>query len=189
MRKTWLVIVLLGYSVIGLVGCVVRTYPVTKDRLDQDLTVGNRGYLRGELPTIQERKEKKSTRTVQAIEIELHSPIKFEAMPKKQSVEKTALEHTEDRELWGNRGYITESYTPEIQGVAAVRAPLNIEKYTVQKGDTLQKISQKFYGTTKKWNTIYQANKDILSGPNKIYPGQVLNIPVEPLKETPENLK
>jgi nucleoid-associated protein YgaU len=66
---------------------------------------------------------------------------------------------------------------------------VNIQKYTVQKGDTLQKISKKFYGTTKKWTKIYEANKDIIKGPNKIYPGQAINIPVEPLKEPKENLK
>ena len=182
-------LLVMGYGLLVAIlssGCVVRTYPVTKERADQDLSAGNRGYLKGELPPGEEAKVKKSTRTVQAVEIELHSPIKFERMPKPQAAEKTALERAEDQEVWGNRGYISESYTPEE---TAVSAPLNMEKYTVQKGDTLQKISQKFYGTSKKWAKIYEANKDILKGPNKIYPGQVINIPVEPLKETKENLK
>ncbi|MCX7662077.1 MAG: LysM peptidoglycan-binding domain-containing protein, partial [Candidatus Omnitrophica bacterium] len=46
-------------------------------------------------------------------------------------------------------------------------------------GDTLQKISLKFYGTTKKWKRIFNANKDIIKSPDKIYPGQVINIPLE----------
>jgi nucleoid-associated protein YgaU len=57
------------------------------------------------------------------------------------------------------------------------------------KGDTLQKISKKFYGKTNKWNRIYEANKDKLKSPNKIYPGQVIDIPVESLKKLQENLK
>jgi nucleoid-associated protein YgaU len=39
---------------------------------------------------------------------------------------------------------------------------------------------------------VYEANKDILKGPDKLYPGQVLSIPdasSETLKETKENLK
>jgi len=70
------------------------------------------------------------------------------------------------------------------------------QKYTVGKNDTLQKISQKFYGTTKNWVKIYKANKDTLKTPDRVYPGQVLNIPeegiktqVEPLKDPGLNLK
>ena len=48
--------------------------------------------------------------------------------------------------------------------------------YVVQKGDTLQKISQKTYGTTKKWPAIMKANgmKD-----DKIRVGQKLVLPQE----------
>ena len=162
-----------------LSGCVVRSYPVTRERIDQDLT-GNRGYLQGQVPS-EEVKERKTTRTTQVVEVELHSPIKFERMPKTKIAEKT-----EDKTIWGNRGLITESTIPEI---AEPTFAANIEKYTIQKGDTLQKISKKFYGTTKKWNKIFEANKDKLKAPNKIYPGQVIDVPVEPLKETSENLK
>lgn len=164
-----------------LSGCVVRTYPVTKDRIDQDLSAGNRGYLKGQSP-ISETKERKTTRTTHVVEIELHPPIKFEKAPKAKVAEKKPIEKVEDRELWGNRGFVSEDYVPEA-------SKPTMERYTVQKGDTLQKISKKFYGTTKKWAKIYEANKDMLKGPNKIYPGQVISIPVEPLKETRENLK
>lgn len=170
-----------------LSGCVVRTYPLTKERIDQDLTTGNRGYLQGQVPT-GEMKERKTTRTTQAIEIELHPPIKFEKMPKEKIEGKISSQATEDKEARGNRGYITQSVTPEIAEPEAITGP-SFEKYTVQKNDTLQKISQKFYGTTKKWAKVYEANKDVLKGPNKIYPGQVINIPLEELKEPKENLK
>lgn len=165
-----------------LSGCVVRTYSVTKDRVDQDLAMGNRGYLKGQAPA--ETKERKATRTTQVVEVELYSPVKFEKMPKPQQApaERAPLEKTEDKTAWGNRGYITEGPAPSMPKI-------NIEKYTVQKGDTLQKISKKFYGTPKRWNRIYEANKDNLRAPDKIYPGQVLDIPVEALKETKENLK
>jgi len=192
MKRNNLVYLLGLVCVFILSGCVVRTYPLTRDRVDQDLAAGNRGYLKGQSPS-GEVKERKSTRTTQAIEIELHSPIKFEKAPKVKIQESAAISKTE---IEGNRGYITQSITPEIAEVSQA-AGQSLEKYTVQKNDTLQKISKKFYGTTKKWTKIYDANKDIMKGPNKIYPGQVINIPSSPelkssgesLKEPKENLK
>lgn len=169
-------------------GCVVRTYPLTKDRVDQDLTLGNRGYIKGEAPAVTE-KERKGTRTTQVVEVELSSPIKFEKAPKNKPVESAPLAKTEDQELWGNRGFLTQG---QVSGAQASVQKEKVEKYTVQKQDTLQKISKKFYGTTKRWNKIYKANQDVLKGPNKIYPGQVLNIPLESaakLMEPKENLK
>jgi nucleoid-associated protein YgaU len=49
--------------------------------------------------------------------------------------------------------------------------------YTVQKGDTLSAISKKHYGDPNKYNAIFEANKPMLTHPDKIYPGQVLRIP------------
>ena len=46
--------------------------------------------------------------------------------------------------------------------------------YTVESGDNLSKIGAK-YGIT--WKAIYDANRDILNDPDKIYPGQELKIP------------
>ncbi|WP_217576314.1 peptidoglycan-binding protein LysM [Mesorhizobium sp. GbtcB19] len=51
--------------------------------------------------------------------------------------------------------------------------------YTVQKGDNLWKIAEKSYGKGQgaKNNVIFEANKPMLTHPDKIYPGQVLRIP------------
>jgi hypothetical protein len=49
--------------------------------------------------------------------------------------------------------------------------------YTVQAGDTLSAISKKFYGQANDYMDIFNANKDQLSDPDKIKPGQVLKIP------------
>jgi LysM repeat protein len=49
--------------------------------------------------------------------------------------------------------------------------------YTVQSGDTLSKISQQVYGNANKYMKIFEANRDVLSDPNKIIPGQMLKIP------------
>ena len=48
-------------------------------------------------------------------------------------------------------------------------------KYTVQPGDNLSKISQKFYGDANKYMTIAKANH--IDDPNKIKAGQELIIP------------
>ncbi|MFL1419058.1 MAG: peptidoglycan-binding protein LysM [Thermomonas sp.] len=49
--------------------------------------------------------------------------------------------------------------------------------YTVVSGDTLSKISLHFYKDANKYNKIFEANKPLLSHPDKIYPGQTLRIP------------
>jgi len=177
MKKCALAKILFLGSVLVLSGCTVRSYPLTKERVDQSLTGGNRGYLQGK-PSSMNEAPRKETRTVQIVEIELTSPLKFEKT-KKITPQETTLK-PQEKNTEGNRGYVnqTEQAHPAV----------NFEKYVVQKSDTLQKISMKFYGTTKKWAKIYDANKDTLKTPDRVYPGKTLNIPVEN-KEIKENLK
>ena len=60
----------------------------------------------------------------------------------------------------------------------APASPKSGRSYTVKKGDTLQEISQKYYGTTRQWRKIYNANRGrIKGGPEKIVPGMKLTIP------------
>ena len=49
--------------------------------------------------------------------------------------------------------------------------------YTVQPGDCLWSISQRFYGTGTRWNVIYETNKSIIRKPDFIQIGQILEIP------------
>jgi nucleoid-associated protein YgaU len=49
--------------------------------------------------------------------------------------------------------------------------------YTVQAGDTLSKIAKDHLGNANAYMKIFEANKDQLTDPNKIHPGQVLRIP------------
>jgi nucleoid-associated protein YgaU len=49
--------------------------------------------------------------------------------------------------------------------------------YTVAAGDSLSKIAQREYGDAGKWRAIYDANRDKISNPDLIHPGQVLTIP------------
>ena len=49
--------------------------------------------------------------------------------------------------------------------------------HDVVRGDTLSAIAKKFYGDANKYPVIFEANKPMLSHPDKIYPGQKLSIP------------
>jgi nucleoid-associated protein YgaU len=47
----------------------------------------------------------------------------------------------------------------------------------VVEGDSLSKIAKRHYGSARKWNRIYEANRDQIKNPDLIYPGQLLRIP------------
>ena len=71
-----------------------------------------------------------------------------------------------------------------VEKVAAVNDLLTVAQpadeskyYTVVKGDNLSKIAKQFYGDPNKYPKIFEANKPMLTHPDKIYPGQLLRIP------------
>jgi len=183
-------------------GCVIRTYTVEMDRVDQEIS-GNRGVIMGAPSAAGEIAETKKTRTIYNVEVELPSGYR-------------TTQEIEDKELYGNRGYISGSMIPEKEvyvtksgkervsgprsseglgsskmpqifyseagaglGASSAAGQAQKESYVVKKGDTLQKISEKFYGTTKKWKNIYDANRHVLKSPDRIRPGQKLIIPAE----------
>ncbi len=49
--------------------------------------------------------------------------------------------------------------------------------YTVQKGDSLSKIAKSTLGDANAWKQIFEANRDVLDDPDKIFPGQTLKLP------------
>ena len=49
--------------------------------------------------------------------------------------------------------------------------------HTVKKGETLSEIAKAYLGSAGKYNAIFEANRPMLSDPDKIYPGQTLRIP------------
>ena len=51
------------------------------------------------------------------------------------------------------------------------------ETYTVEEGDTLMRISAKFYGTNHKWRDIRDANKTVISPDGRVNAGQVIKLP------------
>ncbi len=65
-----------------------------------------------------------------------------------------------------------------VEGVAEVEDDAGDAAFhTVEKGDTLWAVSEKALGKGSRYMEIFEANKPMLSDPDKIYPGQVLRIP------------
>ncbi len=60
---------------------------------------------------------------------------------------------------------------------SSAAAPAAAKTYTVQAGDTLSKIAKEHLGNAGSYMKIFELNKDQLSDPDKIKPGQVLRLP------------
>jgi nucleoid-associated protein YgaU len=65
----------------------------------------------------------------------------------------------------------------EIKVAPGAPAAAPIATYTVKAGDTLSKIAQEHLGNASSYMAIFEANRDQLTDPDKIKPGQVLKIP------------
>ena len=64
---------------------------------------------------------------------------------------------------------------PEAPAEPEVKA----EIYEIVSGDTLGGIAKKYYGKASAYMKIFEANRDIIDDPNKIYPGQKIRIPMD----------
>jgi len=78
--------------------------------------------------------------------------------------------------------------TGNVEGVEKVNADaleapaqtVKVDYYIIQSGDTLSKIAQRFYGNASAYPKIFEANREVIEDPNKIYPGQKIRIPGVP---------
>ena len=168
-------------------GCArIQTKVVEKPRVDQELQ-GNRGYLKGSGPAPASRR---TTRQMLETNVELPTMQELNpwrkpqqpAEPEAASARRAPLPESEPapaREWEQEQEYSSQ---PDVE--PSVSKPADGTEYTVQKGDTLQKIAKKFYGSSSKWYRIYKANKGVLKSADKIRPGQKLTIPA--LDEAPE---
>ena len=59
---------------------------------------------------------------------------------------------------------------------AAVEAA-EVEYYTIESGDSLSKIAKNFYGDPMKYKELFEANREVIEDPDKIFPGQKIRIP------------
>ncbi|HEY6050262.1 MAG TPA: LysM peptidoglycan-binding domain-containing protein [Thermoanaerobaculia bacterium] len=69
------------------------------------------------------------------------------------------------------------SSTASSPGGSSTQPAAAARTYVVQSGDSLSKISKKFYGDANSWKRIFEANKDVVKNPDLIQPGWKLRIP------------
>lgn len=96
----------------------------------------------------------------------------------------TVATEAEKNELWTAIKTIPTWQTDVVADIqvtggpaAAPAAPAAAKTYTVKPGDTLSGIAKQFLGNANAYMKIFELNKDQLSDPNKIKPGQVLKLP------------
>ncbi len=137
----------------GSSGINVKTYAEDRPRVDQEISgMGNAGYIGGSMQS-STLAERKTTRKVYVMEV---------------SKGAGNIKPVEDGEISSTK-----------QGAPGGAKTEHLVQYTVEKDDTLQKISQKFYNSYSKWTRIYEANKSAIPDPDRIKSGTVLQIPVD----------
>ena len=174
----------------GSAGVYVRSYIEDKPRVDQEGS-GNAGYLMG-TPT-SETKNTKSTRKVYVLEIskpaaeedaDLGPASTSTSTTNSRPASSTSIPSSDSESApvtnFGPKISIPsfDNSAPTNVSSGSGTSPTYVE-YKVEKDDTLQKISQKFYKSYGKWTKIYNANKDQIPNPDKIKPGITLRIPLE----------
>ncbi|MFA5087432.1 MAG: LysM peptidoglycan-binding domain-containing protein [Candidatus Omnitrophota bacterium] len=161
-------------------GCGVHTrqYVQVRDRVDQE-PMGNAGYLAGSAGT-QSQGSIKKTRKVYVLEFSKESNPEAEDF-----TSPPARTNAGAMDRGTSRSTRSTSYQPIVIPVIddtenkSPAGATSFVDYTVEKDDTLQKISKKFYDGYSKWPRIYEANKDKLKDPNHLKPGITLRIPME----------
>ena len=138
-------------------------------------------------------------KTVEEINAEKSEQLRNAITAHNLQVEDLSIEVDDDAvKLWGEAADLATKekvvlVVGNTKGVASVDDKMTVAKveiieeidlaqfHTVKSGDTLGKIAKTYYGNAMKYPVIFDANKPMLSHPDKIYPGQVLRIP--PLKD------
>jgi hypothetical protein len=65
------------------------------------------------------------------------------------------------------------------EGVSAPPLPEDVQYYEIKSGDTLWAVAKKFYGAGNKYTQIFEANREVIKDPDKIFVGQKIRIPKE----------
>ncbi|MBM3135866.1 MAG: LysM peptidoglycan-binding domain-containing protein [Chloroflexi bacterium] len=99
-----------------------------------------------------------------------------EAERLRQEAEAKAAEAQRQLELQAQADQEARLHREMEEAARGLRAQAG-RTYVVQSGDTLSDIAQAMYGDAGRWPEIFEANKDKLSDPNLIHPGQELRIP------------
>jgi len=76
----------------------------------------------------------------------------------------------------GNVQGVAEVAVDEVKGASA--DAVKAEYYIIKSGDTLSKIAKQYYGNANDYPKIFEANREVIKDPDKIFPGQKIRIPV-----------
>lgn len=77
----------------------------------------------------------------------------------------------------GSGREVNKVVVPVVFGTALIPEYRGFLQYTVKPGDTLASIAGRFLEDAGKWRAIFQANRDRIEDPDRIFPGQVLRVP------------
>ncbi len=166
-------VLILFISGCGSTSVSVATYTEDKPRVDQEMEGGNAGYLMG-MPKEEDRSQYKKTRKMYVLEVSQGAAdVPSPAAP---SGSYDASVPTYDTPA---AKPVSRSYEiPSLETKPAATTTRLVE-YKIEKDDTLQKISKKFYDSYSKWPKIYELNKSVITNPNVLRPGTVIQVPVE----------
>ena len=173
-------------------GIHVRSYVEAKPRVDQNLN-GNAGFVDGQP---QPTPPVKPTRQVIVVEVTketkeemdnaapvpnkpVERPVVSGLSPAMDTPDTAAEEPDTDNVVSTTANAPSPGMQPndnQMRTAPAVAAT-GYTEYKVEKDDTLQKISKKFYDSYSKWIKIYEANKDVIKNPDRIKPGITIKIP------------
>ena len=187
------VLFLAGCASSGTGSVRTRAYVMDKERVDQSMEGGNYGYIFG-TPVPEDRSQFKKTRQMHILEFtkeaeepeDMTEPLlppppprpQASTPPPRRERRRPPVEETYEPVVLPNFDEEPPRREPEPRQAEQPRSG-SYTDYTIDKDDTLQKISKKFYDTYRKWPQIYEANKDKIKDPNRIKPGMTIRIPVE----------
>ena len=157
-----------------------RFYVEDRQREDQSMEGGNYGYIVG-TPVRPDRSNIKKTRKVYVVEVtkNVDEAINMQDVKIEPYVPapRTSLPPIEKRKE-ASPEWSKPVAIPDLNTVERVEKESYMEEYVIQEGDTLQKISKKFYDSYGKWTQIYEVNKAVIKDPNRIRPGTRIQIPM-----------
>lgn len=74
---------------------------------------------------------------------------------------------------------MTIKQPPEGAAESAKEEEEKVEFYVIRAGDTLSKLAKQYYGDARKYPRIFEANREVIQDPDKIYVGQRIRIPLD----------
>ena len=97
-------------------------------------------------------------------------------LPERPATARGTLEVFEEAQDGSGRE-LSKVVVPIVFGPALIDPYNGFAQYTVESGDTLSSIAERLLGDADRWRAIFQANRDQIEDPDRIFPGQVLRVP------------